>query len=73
MRRKRTAAAEVEEITKAAVLQGLLLVLGIWFTLPFRETITIGRKRVSIRCHHRPSPGQRNAPDDRPRRAIRFP
>jgi hypothetical protein len=48
MRRKRTAATEVEEIAKAAVLQGLLLVLGIWFTLPFRETITIGRKRVGF-------------------------
>jgi hypothetical protein len=64
MGRKRTAAAEVEEIAKAAVLQGLLLVLGIWFTLPFRETITIGRKRVSIRCHHRPPPGRsRGSPD----------
>jgi hypothetical protein len=46
MRRKRSAAARAREIAKAAVLQGLLPISGIWFTVPFRETITIGRERV---------------------------
>jgi hypothetical protein len=47
MRRKRLPAADAEEIAKAAVLQGLLLISGIWFTVPFRETITIGRERLA--------------------------
>jgi len=46
MRRKRMQAGHVAEIAKAAVLQGLLPLLGIWFTVAFRETITIGRKRL---------------------------
>jgi hypothetical protein len=49
MQRKRSAAAPAGEIAKAAVLQGLLLISGIWFTVPFRETITIGRERVPKR------------------------
>jgi hypothetical protein len=49
MRRKRLPAADAEEIVKAAVLQGLLLISGIWFTVPFRETITIGRERLAER------------------------
>jgi hypothetical protein len=58
MRRKRMPAGHVAEIAKAAVLQGLLPLLGIWFTVAFRETITIGRKRLGIRRHHRPPPGR---------------
>jgi hypothetical protein len=49
MQRKRLATAPAGEIAKAAVLQGLLLISGIWFTVPFRETITIGRERVPRR------------------------
>jgi hypothetical protein len=54
MRRKRARAARSREIAKAAVLQELLLVSGIWFTVPFGETITIGRKR--FRTYSRPHP-----------------
>jgi hypothetical protein len=59
MGRKRTRAGRVAEIAKAAVLQGLLPLLGIWFTVAFRETITIGRKRLGICRHHRPPPGSK--------------
>ena len=59
MGRKRTRAGRVAEIAKAAVLQGLLPLLGIWFTLAFRETITIGRKRLGICRHHCPPPGSK--------------
>jgi hypothetical protein len=47
MRRKRSAAAPAGEIAKTAVLKGLLRISGIWFTVPFRETITIGRERLA--------------------------
>jgi len=45
MWRKRLPAAAGGKIAKATVLQGLLPISGIWFTVPFRETITIGRER----------------------------
>ena len=58
MRRKRTPAVRAGEIAKAAALQGLLPFFRIWFTVPFRETITIGRKRVAICRRHRPPAGR---------------
>jgi hypothetical protein len=61
MRRKRTHAVRAGEIAKAAVLQGLLPFFRIWFTVPFRETITIGRKRVAICRCHRPPPVEAEA------------
>jgi hypothetical protein len=47
MRRKRLATAWAQEIAKTAVLQGLLPISGIWFTVPFGETITIGREQLA--------------------------
>jgi hypothetical protein len=38
------AGADSREIDKALVSLGLLLVRGIWFTLPFGKAITIGAK-----------------------------
>jgi hypothetical protein len=53
MQRKRLAAAHAGEIAKAAVLQGLLPISGIWFTVPFGETITIGRERLAGAATHK--------------------
>ncbi len=52
MRRKRLVAAPAGEIAKAVVLQRFLRISGIWFTVPFGGTITIGRERIAGTAMH---------------------